>query len=186
MNKQTYVLYCFGGWSGAGKDTQADLFLKRFGMKKVKSVATRQPRYDGEATYYFITDEEYDAADLCQHAGFSGCRYGATVEEVDNSSIFVLCPEGLPELMSCYTKRPIVVLYLDTTDDTRREHMAARGDPKEAIETLIKHDAEHYGTFSDAAPIHVIDGNRDIESVFNDMVAIMRSYEPNRDWNWKE
>lgn len=186
MNKQTDVLYCFGGWSGAGKDTQADLFLKRFGMKKVKSVATRKPRYEGEATYYFITDEEYDAANLCQHAGFSGCRYGATVEEVDSSSIFVLCPEGLPELMRRYTKRPIVVIYLDTTNETRRTRMAKRGDSPEAIETRITHDTEHYGIFSDAVPVHVIDGNQDVDSVFQDIVHIMKSYEPTRNWTWKE
>lgn len=186
MNKQTNVLYCFGGWSGAGKDTQADLLLKRFNMKKVKSVSTRQPRYEGEDTYYFISEDEYDKANLCQHAGFSGCRYGATVEEVDNSSVFVICPEGMPELMQRYTKRPIVVIYLDTTDETRRARMAVRGDSPESVEARIKHDTEHYGTFTDAVPIHVIDGNRDVERVFDDIVDVMKFYEPNRDWTWKK
>jgi thymidylate kinase len=88
--------------------------------------------------------------------------------------------------MNRYTKRPIVVLYLDTTNDTRRARMAARGDSPDAIETRIKHDTDHYGTFTNAVPVHVIDGNRDIESVFHDMVAIMRSYEPNREWTWEE
>ena len=172
---QTSCLFGFGGYSGVGKDTQANLFHMRHGIHKVKSVSTRKPRYEGEDTYYFITEEEYNAADLCQHAGFSGCRYGATVEEVDKSSIFVLCPEGLPALLECYTKRPVVMIFMDSTDETRRARMAARGDSPESIETRIKHDAEHYGTFSDKVPIHVVDANRDIESIYEDILAIMQS-----------
>lgn len=176
---KTNVLFVFGGLSGSGKDTQANKFCKRYGMHKVKSVSTRKPRFEGEDTYYFLTEEEYDKANLCQHAGFSGCRYGATVEEVDKSSIFVVCPDGLPELVNCYNKRPIVVIFLDTTDDTRRKHMAARGDSQESIETRIKHDAEHYGKFIDSVPIYTINGNKDAESVFQDILDVMRMYEPN-------
>lgn len=179
---QTPYLFGFGGLSGVGKDTQANKFKNRHGLFKVKSVSTRQPRYEGEDTYYFISEEEYDKANLCQHAGFSGCRYGATVEEVDKSSIFVLCPEGLPELLECYTKRPVVMIFMDSTDETRRTRMAARGDSPESIENRIKHDAEHYGTFCDKVPIHVIDANRDEESIYQDILAVMKSYCPDFDW----
>ena len=57
----TNTLFLLVGKSGSGKDTIADLLLRLFGIKKVKSVATRNPRYEGEDTYYFVSDEEYDA-----------------------------------------------------------------------------------------------------------------------------
>lgn len=182
----TNTLFLLVGKSGSGKDTMADLLLKLFGLKKVKSVATRNPRYEGEDTYYFVSDEEYDAANLCQHVIFSGCRYGAAVEEVDSSSLFAICPNGMPELLENYKNRPIVAIYLDTTDETRRERMTKRGDAPASIETRIKHDAESFGTIPEGVTVHTVDANQDVESVLQQIIDIIKLYESEHDWTWKE
>lgn len=182
----TNTLFLLVGKSGSGKDTMADLLLKLFGLKKVKSVATRNPRYEGEDTYYFVSDEEYDAANLCQHVIFSGCRYGAAVEEVNNSSLFAICPNGIPELLENYKHRPIVAIYLDTTNETRRERMIKRGDAPASIETRIKHDAESFGTIPEGVTVHTVDANQDVESVLQQVLDVIKLYEPEHDWTWKE
>lgn len=172
-------LFMLMGFSGSGKDELANALNKLFGWKKVKSVATRKPRYEGEDTYYFLTEAEYDAANLVQHAHFSGCRYGATMEEVDSSDIFVICPEGIPELMQLYTKRPLVAIFLDTTDETRRIRMKIRGDSDESIETRITHDAAHYGEVPTSVVCHRIDANGTKEEVLQKALNIIRFYQDN-------
>lgn len=182
----TNTLFLLVGKSGSGKDTIADLLLRLFGIKKVKSVATRNPRYEGEDTYYFVSDEEYDAANLCQHVIFSGCRYGAAVEEVNSSSLFAICPNGIPELLENYKHRPIVAIYLDTTDETRRERMTKRGDTPESVNTRINHDAKSFGSIPENVTTHTVNANEPLESVLQQVVDVIKLYEPGYNWNWKE
>lgn len=176
-NGNTKCLYFLTAKSGTGKDTVADMLNEFLGLRKVKSVTTRQRRYPTEDVYYYITDEEYDNADLAQHSSFSGCRYGATLDEVNASQLFVICPEGMPELIESYKERPIVALYLDSTDDTRRARMKARGDSDESIQKRIEHDATSFGTIPAGIPVTVINANKDKESVLCAIMDAMVSYE---------
>lgn len=177
QNGNTKCLYFLTAKSGTGKDTMADMLNELLGLRKVKSVTTRARRYPTEDVYYYISDEEYDNADLVQHASFSGCRYGATLDEVNASQLFVICPEGMPELVEKYHERPIVVLYLDSTDSTRRARMKARGDSDESIQKRIEHDATSFGTIPDALPVTVIDANKEKDAVLRAILDAMVFYE---------
>ena len=174
----TRNLYCLVAKSGAGKDTMADALYELLSFKKVKSVTTRPRRSPTEDVYYYISDEEYDKAQLVQRASFAGCRYGATLDEVNASQLFVICPEGMPELIKHCT-RPIVALYLDTTDDTRSVRMKERGDSEESIQKRLSHDATSFGTIPEGIPVIMIDANRNKEDVLLSIIDAIASYETN-------
>lgn len=46
---------------GVGKDTFADILLEKFGdsAQKIQSYTTRPPRYEGEDTHIFVTEDEW-------------------------------------------------------------------------------------------------------------------------------
>ena len=148
-------LYLFVAKSGTGKTAVTRELCRRFKLKDVKSVTTRGRRTPDEDGYYFLTDEEYDKANLVQHAVFSGCRYGATMEELDSSQLFVVCPDGITELLDTYVNKPMVIIHLVATEEVRRQRMLSRGDSEENVEVRIKHDAEHFGTLPDLPTFHI-------------------------------
>ena len=173
---KTNVLYLLVGKSGCGKTTVADMLLDEYeGTKVVKSVTTRPKRKPDEDDYYFLTEEEYDKANLVQHAKFSGYRYGATFDEVEQSSFFVIAPEGIPELYKCY-RRPMIAIYIDTTDEFRKEKMLYRGDTEEAADRRIKHDNEAFGTIPAYIPTVVVDGNDTLDNVYDKVNAIVKRF----------
>ncbi len=170
--EKTKNLYLIVGKSGAGKTTITDMLIKDYpNTKVVKSITTRPRRpADKDEDYYFVSEEEYDKTRLVEHAEFSGYRYGAPYDEVAKSSWFVAAPGGMPELIKNYDERIIVAIYLDTTDEFRREKMIFRGDDPKNVEKRIAHDREHFGTIPDDIPTFVIEGNRHINDVYADVV----------------
>ena len=164
--KKTKNLYLLVGKSGSGTTSIATALCKIYpNTSAVKSVTTKPNGHGQNTDYYFLTDEEYDAANLVQHASFAGHRYGATYEEVDAASWFVICPDGIQELREHYKNRPVVIIYLDATDDTRKARMLARGDSEEDVTKRINNEALTFGsTPPDVITAH-IDANGCFESV---------------------
>lgn len=162
-------LYLFVGKSGSGKTTVSDALAERLGWKAVKSVTTRAKRNPDEDGYYFLSEEEYDKANLVQHAAFSGCRYGATAEELDKSQLFVVCPDGITELLDSYTNKPMVIIHLVTTPEVCLQRMMARGDSPENAQKRINHDAESFGKLPPLPTFH-IDARNPLKTVIEDAI----------------
>lgn len=118
------------GPSGSGKTTIAEYLDKHYGMKSIRSYTTRAPRYPGEDSHTFISNDEFDALEnIVAYTEFDGHRYCATQEQIDSHDIYVVDVHGVMTLQEHYHgDKMLLVVYLDVSPDTCRERMAERGD----------------------------------------------------------
>ena len=183
-------LYLFVGKSGSGKTTIANL-LKDKGLNQLESYTTRPPRYDGEIGHVFISNEGFDKLrDIVAYTEYNDYRYGATKEQVDEVSIYVIDVPGVETLLEKYqSERPIVIMYFDTSIRTRINRMIDRHDSDMSIVSRIYNDEEfdwesklskivwHYKyNLSRDINLHTIDANRDIVSVLAQVLNHMTVY----------
>ena len=139
MNKP---LFLFVGRSASGKTTIADMLSEKYGHKQVYSYTTRKPRYDGEIGHLFVTEDEFnELADVVAYTFYNNHHYGTTSSQLDECSIYVVDVPGVETLLHKYkTKRPIIIIYFDTTVYTRINRMVDRGDSDISIISRLLQD----------------------------------------------
>lgn len=141
-------LLLIAGKSGSGKDTLARKICADLGLTQVASYTTR-PIRPGEVNgvgHIFLTDEEYDRIpkeDIVASTYFSGYRYCATRQQLDQAGVYVVDKQGIEDVLRNYDGAVLVIL-LDTTDSTRRERMRKRGDSSANIEKRISGDRKAF------------------------------------------
>lgn len=142
MNKP---LLLFVGPSGSGKTTIANLLEEKYDYKQVQSYTTRKPRYEGEVGHIFITEEEFDnLGELTAYTLYNGNKYGTTVEQVDDSDIYVIDVPGIKTLLDNYkTERMVYIIYFDTSVYTRINRMIERGDHDGKIISRLLEDEKY-------------------------------------------
>lgn len=139
MNKP---LYLFVGRSASGKTTVQNLLTSVGGYTAVSSYTTRPKRVEDEIGHTFISDEEFDKLEnIMAYVEYSGYRYCATKDQIDNASIYVIDPEGIETLLKNYeTDRKIVVVYFDTSICTRIDRMRNRQSSDSEIVSRLYND----------------------------------------------
>ncbi len=135
-------LFLFVGMSASGKTTIADTLDQKYGYKQVYSYTTRPPRYDGEIGHIFVSESEFDnLGELAAYTEYNGFRYGTTVQQLDECSIYVVDVPGVETLLQRYnTDRPICIIYFDTTVYTRINRMLDRHDSDITIISRLLQD----------------------------------------------
>lgn len=143
------------GESGSGKDTIAEILRLDFGLTSLISYTTRPPRYKGENTHIFITDEEFvKLKNIVAYTEFNGYKYCATSEQVDNNDVYVIDPDGVIFFKECYKgDKEVFVVYLRVGMLTRFWRMIKRGDGIKAAWNRIKYDKEKFLFAQDVADI---------------------------------
>ena len=137
--QKTKRIYLIVGKSGSGKTTLVNE-LRKYGYTSVESYTTRPKRFKNETGHIFITEEEFDQLkDICAYVKYNGYRYCATSEQVNNSTLYVIDPDGIEYFKKHYTgHKKICILYIDCPWYTRLHRMLKRGDSfKEAINRII-------------------------------------------------
>lgn len=134
------------GPSGSGKDTVASFLSIRNGWRRIASYATRKPRYEGEDTHTFITDEEFDKlTDIVAYTDYNGHRYCATAQQIDECQLYVVDVPGVETLLENYKgDKTFIAVIPMLSERTRRERMIERGDDAKKIESRIANDRKDF------------------------------------------
>ena len=137
-------LYLFVGRSASGKTTIANILEEKHGYKQVQSYTTRPPRYNGEVGHIFVSDEEFDnLGELAAYTEYNCHRYGTTVKQLEECSIYSIDVPGVESLLKKNIDRPIVIIYFNTTVYTRILRMVDRHDSESTIISRLLQDEQY-------------------------------------------
>ena len=130
------------GPSGSGKSTIASMLELRNGWRQLRSYTTRPKRYPSEGGHVFISEEDFRILkDLMAYTEYSGFRYGATKQQLEESGIYVVDIPGVESLVRNYRgSKKLVAFCLPVDENQTRERMAAREDSGKAIEERLATD----------------------------------------------
>lgn len=133
------------GRTAHGKDYLRKILEDSFGWKFVKSRTTRPPRYEGENTYIFITNEEADntpESEIIAKTQIGNIRYFATKEDLDNADGYIIDPNGVDYLCEKYKDEWFQVIYIDAdkdiVDEKAKERAKLSSDPDKEMTVYRK------------------------------------------------
>lgn len=148
---------------------------KKNGWKSVESYTTRAKRYEGETGHTFITDEEFDNLEnVCALTVFDEYRYCATQEQIDESDIFVVDPDGVDFFLEKYKgNKDVLTIELLADRRTRYIRMRARGDSIFKVIKRLKHDK---WKFANSKSDIYINANQEALQVYRDFLNVNSLY----------
>ena len=179
-------LFLFVGQSASGKTSVADM-LAYDGYKQIASYTTRRPRYEGETSHTFITDEEFDnLTDIVAFTNYNGHRYCTTLEQVNNAHIYVIDPAGVSTLLGNYDKlnRVVYIMYFMADTYNRINRMMDRHDSDTQIVGRLLQD-ERTNWLDDiyeikeryhdklSIRVHVVNANQKLVDVYQDVKSFI-------------
>lgn len=137
--QKTKGIYLIVGKSGSGKTTLVNE-LQKYGYTAIESYTTRPKRFENETGHTFITEDEFDKLkDICAYVKYNGYRYCATSEQVNNSTLYVIDPDGIEYFKKHYTgNKKVCIIYVYCPWYTCLYRMLKRGDSlKQALNRII-------------------------------------------------
>ena len=140
------------GPSASGKTETAKYLMEKFGLKKVVTCTTRQPRRGevNDVDYHFLTREQFaqgkTANEFLETAEYNGNLYGTKYADLGPDKVVCVEPIGAHSYRKALGDKMFCV-YLDASEETRLARMIElRKDGVEAAQERIRRDRE---VFSD-------------------------------------
>ncbi|MGR6760345.1 AAA family ATPase [Paenibacillus sp. T2-29] len=119
------------GYSGSGK-TEVAKALEGRGYNILQSYTTRQPRHESEWGHIFTTVENFEQLDMenriVAHSYFDNNHYFSTKEQLLETDVYVIDPDGIKDLKKRVLDIEFVTIYLKVDKQTRYKRMIKRGD----------------------------------------------------------
>lgn len=141
-NKNIYLIL---GRTGSGKTSITRQIAKELGYKILKSYTTRPRRLEelntSEVDHEFVTDTEADEllkGDVIAYTEINNVRYFATLEQLRNSDLYVIDPNGYTMLRDRLNELEItdinlIPVYVYSYDKQRKERYMQRSDADESL-----------------------------------------------------
>lgn len=182
------VLFLLVGKSASGKSTIANMIEKQYEYKQLQSYTTRKPRYKNELGHIFLSKSEFEKLEnIVAYTEYSGSKYCATADQIDECNIYVVDVPGVETLLQKYqSDRPIVIIYFSANIRTRIDRMIDRHDSDMEIVSRIYNDEKfdwedrlnkavwNY-KYNEGKNIvmYTVYANQDIDSVFSQVKNII-------------
>ena len=140
------------GRAASGKDYIRKKLEDR-GFKYAVSYTTRPPRageVDGK-DYIFISEEVAQTMiqndEFYEYVEFNGWLYGTSRQQFETDDVFIMTPTGLSHVDEVSRKQSFVI-FIDITEDVRRQRMLARDMPGDSVERRLEADRLDFENFS--------------------------------------
>ena len=173
------MIYLILGHSGSGKSTIRDA-LTSHGLEKIITYTTRKPRASevNGIDYNFIDQENFKNMDddnlFIGTTCYVGNYYSTLKEDLeknnnkDKDCIIVVDKEGVLAIKKEF--KNTISIYLKCSKDTLKDRMKKRKDNENDIEKRLNvlEDLDSYADY-------IIDANRDIDSVFEDVMSLIKN-----------
>ena len=142
------------GESGSGKSTICNYLSETHGLKELKSYTTRPKRNENDTSHTFVSQTEFNAVakDAVAYTRFDDYEYCASVQQVDESDLYVIDMDGVKTLLKYYKgKRVPYVVYIKADGLDRVENMIRRGDSWADAMRRVEHDKAAFKDVNDYA-----------------------------------
>lgn len=126
------MIYLIVGRSGSGKDYIANLLEKK-GLRRLVSYTTRPVRSkEDESSHIFITEAEAASyTDKVARTVINGHEYFATADQINNSDIYIVDPNGIDELVKNMPDTIFHIIHVVASSNLdRRIHAVSRAEDK--------------------------------------------------------
>lgn len=143
-------VFVITGAAGTGKTSVAKWLQKKYGMVKVITHTTRQPR-KGERNgvdYYFETPASMDKLHLLEKVQYDGHTYGSSKEALQavwqqgKDAVIVLDTAGAITYQRCLGQKAQIIFLTVSHQRTLSRRLAGRGDLAQAIHSRL-HSREY-------------------------------------------
>ncbi len=137
------------GASASGKTETAKELGNLYGIKKVVTHTTRNPRV-GEVDgidYHFVTKDEFEKLKqedaFVETTTYNNNYYGTSKKEIGDDKVLVVETSGARVFLSLNDEH-IMVYRLHASNSTRAIRMKNRGDKEEDIQKRLKNDVTRF------------------------------------------
>lgn len=141
------------GYSGSGKDSIANCLTFKYNLTQVKSYTTRKKRVNEGETHIFIDKKNINdyRKDMIAYTKIGEYEYFATINQVLNSDIYILDPEGYYNLKNTCNKLNIIIklipIYINVPIKIRYTRLEIRGDSDKSIGERFLNECEQFDKF---------------------------------------
>lgn len=151
------TIFCILGESGSGKDSLVNYTLDKYklNLKLVVSYTDRKKREnEREGVEHFFIDKDtmtsllHQSDEIVAYTKIGDVRYCATLQDVENSDIYIIDPDGLKLFKEmCSERFNIVSIYIDCPVEERRKRIQKRGDSLDKFEARTSAENKQFAKF---------------------------------------
>jgi len=167
----TTPLFLIVGKSGCGKTTIVNR-LEKYGLKTVQSYTTRSKRNPDESSHIFISDGIFkNLENIVAETFFNNHHYGATQEQVDRCSTYVIDLAGIEYFKTHYkTDRIVKVIQIKSPKIKTLFRLLQRDGLRKTISRIIN-DMNMFKNVGKVVDV-TIHNNKSIEYITYDLMKL--------------
>lgn len=152
------LVFLFIGRTASGKSSLARYICETLGLRQVKSITTRLPRKDeitGYEDHYFVSESEFNEIKFKEgfvaYTEINGIKYGTTYDEVLNSDIYVIDPNGAKYLKEhCKDEFKFIEIYFSSPFELAKDRFLKRDGSGEEFYSRYNSEDEQFTKYEEA------------------------------------